>query len=188
MITDAILQQVTAFAGFDERALRAVGALMRVYMVADGHHILRQGSRAGGMFVLLDGEVRAVRQLSQGRTVDVRTIEKGTLFGLLSCLDSAPRGSTYVARGRVQVAELPRDAVTELLQGRTGVALSFQLAVCRTLFQEVRVTNHRLAELSAIPDSEVETADLTLQLAQEELESADIEPLEDSDSDDEILA
>jgi CRP-like cAMP-binding protein len=160
VIPTAELASVPAFAGFDERALRAVGAMLRVSTSEDGEPILSQGERTGGAFVVLDGAVRVIREVSGQRSVDIRTLEQGTLFGLLSCLDGAPRGATVVARGAVRVAEIPREAVTELLEGKTPIAMRFQVAVCRTLFASVRATNRRVAELAAIPESELATFEL----------------------------
>jgi CRP-like cAMP-binding protein len=160
MIRKAELASIPAFEGFDDRALSAVGAMMRVFEVEEGGTILEQGARTGGAYVVLDGEVRVVREASNRRSVDVRSLLPGTLFGLLSCLDGGPRGASIVARSRVRIAEIPREAVTELLEGRTHVALRFQVAVCRTLFHEVRATNRLLAELAAIPDSELATYEL----------------------------
>lgn len=160
MIPTHELALVPAFAGFDERALRAVGAMLRVSTVEDGQAVVSQGERTGGAFVVLNGTVRVIRAVSGQRSVDIRSLGEGTLFGLLACLDGAPRGATIVARGTVRVAELPREAVTELLEGKTPVALRFQVAVCRTLFGSVRETNRRVAELAALPESELATFDL----------------------------
>ena len=160
MISVDKLAAVPAFEGFDERALRAVGAMMRVVSANDGDEVLAQGSRTGGAFIVLEGTVREIRRVSNMRSVDVRALEAGALFGILSSLDGEPRGMSVVARGPVRVAEIPREAVSELLEGRTPVALRFQVAVCRALFAEVRATNVRLAELAAIPDTELETYEL----------------------------
>lgn len=160
MIPKAELAKIPAFEGFDHRARNAVGAMLRLSASRDSSVLVAQGSRSGGAYVLLSGEARVVRELPNGSSVDVRTIGPGTLFGLLSCLDGAPRSATVIARGPVRLAELPREAVTELLEGRTTVALRFQVAVCRTLFREMRATNRRLAELAAIPDTEIATVEL----------------------------
>jgi len=169
VIDASLLQNIPAFNGFDERSRLAVGAMMRLHRVNDGHVLVKQGSRTGGAFALLEGQVRVVRDLPGGRSVDIGSLDQGKLFGLLSCIDGIPRGATVIARGDALVGEIPREAMGELLQGRTTVALRFQVAVCRTLFREVRATNLRLAELAAVPDSEMQTLDL---------EPIDLEPLE----------
>ena len=181
MIPTRDLARIPAFDGFDDRARKAVGAMMRSYAAHDGKVVVEQGTRSGGAYVVLSGEVRVVRELGNGKSVDVRTLMPGTMFGLLSCLDGGARGASVIARGQVRYAEIPRDAVTELLEGRTPVALLFQVAVCRTLFREVRSTNRRLAELAAVPDTEVATVDLEPVPVFDELDdlSEDLEPLPD---------
>lgn len=133
---------------------------MRLHRASDGRVLVQQGSRTGGAFVILKGTVRVVRDLPGGRSVDIGSLEQGALFGLLSCIDGIPRGRSVIARGDALVGELPREAMGELLQGRTTISLRFQVAVCRALFHEVRATNVRLAELAAVPDSEMQTVDL----------------------------
>lgn len=183
MIDASHLQNIPAFQGFDERSRLAVSAMMRLHEVEDGHVLIKQGSRTGGAFALLQGEARVVRDLPGSRSVDIGALKRGQLFGLLSCIDGIPRGATVVARGKALVGEVPREAMSELLQGRTIIALRFQVAVCRTLFREVRSTNLRLAELAAVPDTEMQTLDL---------EPLDIAPLgssfEDNPTEDVSLA
>ena len=149
---------------------------MRLHRASDGHVLVRQGSRSGGAFVLVKGSARVVRDLPGGRSVDIDSIAQGALFGLLSCIDGIPRGATVIAKGDALVGEIPREAMGELLQGRTTISLRFQVAVCRALFHEVRATNVRLAELAAVPDSEMQTVDLEpidLQSAEDETGSVD---------------
>ena len=160
MINASLLADIPAFEGFDERSRLAVGAMMRLHRASDGDVLVQQGSRKGGAFALIKGSVRVVRDLPGGRSVDIGSLEKGAMFGLLSCIDGSPRGATVIARGDALVGEIPREAMGELLKGRTTNSLRFQVAVCRALFQEVRATNVRLAELAAVPDSEMQTVDL----------------------------
>ena len=84
------LATVPAFDGFDERALRAVGAMMRIISADSGEEILGQGARTGGAFIVLEGTVRVVRQVSDQRSVDLGVHERGSLFGLLACIDGEP--------------------------------------------------------------------------------------------------
>ena len=160
MIPTSELADVPAFEGFDERALRAVSAMMRIITAEPGEQILDQGARTGGAFIVLDGTVRVVRRVSDQRSVDLGVLKQGALFGLLACIDGEPRGTRVIARSRARVAEIPRAAISELLEGRTPVALRFQVAVCRALFADVRATNVRLAELAAVPETELATYEL----------------------------
>jgi CRP-like cAMP-binding protein len=172
---------VPGFDGFDAKAREAVGALMRTANAPHDAVVVRQGARVGGAFLVVSGTMRVVRTMPSGRSVDVRDVTSGVLFGLLSCLDGGPRSTSVMARGDARVAELPRAAVIELLEGHTAAALVFQVAICQALFREVRITNTRLAELAAVPDAELATTDLEPIAPLEELDdlTSGLEPLGD---------
>lgn len=147
--------------GMPLRARQAVAAMMDERAYPDGAFVLRQGERLGGVFILLSGEVRVERQLPGGGTVDLATLGPGVSLGTLAALDGGPRGASVIARGGIRCAVLPRGDFMELMDGRTPVALGFQLAVVRDLLRDVRATNGRLVELASLPDQSVSLEALT---------------------------
>jgi CRP-like cAMP-binding protein len=155
VITVEALTAVPAFARLDGRARAAVAAVMHERTYPDGATILEQGTRSGGVFALLEGQVRVERRLPDGGTVDLVTVGPGALFGTLASMDGGERAATCVARGSVSCAVLPRMEFQALLEGRTPAALSFQVGVLRDLFKDLRASNRRLAELVALDDQEL---------------------------------
>ena len=99
--------------------------------------------------------MRVERRLPDGGTVDLVTVGAGALFGALAAMDGGERAASCVAKGGVQVAVLPRLEFQALMEGRTEVALRFQVGVLRDLFKDLRATNLRLAELAALEDQEL---------------------------------
>ncbi len=155
MIDVQRVSQVPAFVGLDERGLLAVAAVMHERSYPDGAVILEQGLRMGGVFVLLEGLVRVMRLLPDGATVDLVTLGPGALFGVLAALDGGPRAASCVAKGECLVAVMPRLEFMALMEGRTPVAMRFQIGVLRDLYKDLRATNGRLAELVALPDQDL---------------------------------
>jgi CRP-like cAMP-binding protein len=155
------LAGIPLLAGMPERARDAVASMMDERSFPDGAVLLRQGERRGGVFVLLDGQVRVERVLTTGGTVDLATLGRGAALGTLAALDGGERGASVVARGPVRCAVLPRLAFQELMEGSTPVALGFQLAVVRDLLRDVRTTNRRLVELASLPDQSLSLEELT---------------------------
>ena len=151
----ARLSAVPAFARLDPRSLAAVAAMMDERAYPDGAAILQQGSRSGGVFALLEGTVRVERSLPDGGSVDLVSLGPGALFGALGAMDGGPRAASCVAKGEVLVAVLPRLEFQALMEGRTDVALRFQIGVLRDLFKDLRASNLRLAELVALEDQEL---------------------------------
>ncbi len=156
MVDSDLLDHVPLFRSMPERARAAVTALLDERHFPDGAVLLEQGSRSGGVYVLLSGAVRVQRALPGDRTVDLVTLRAGALFGTLAVLDGGVRAASCVAKGPVHVAVLPRTAFLELMDGTSEIALRFQLAVVRDLFADVRATNQRLVELAALPEPEFE--------------------------------
>lgn len=140
---------------FDSRSLGALSAVFEHRAYEHGALIVEQGSRRGGLFLLVSGWVKVERRLPDGSTVDLMTIGPGALFGVLSVLDGGERGATCVAQGTVECAELPRSEARDLVNGRTPLALRFQLAVIREVFSDLRRTNQRLASLATMPDDQL---------------------------------
>lgn len=148
-------------AALPDRARDAVASMMDERAYPDGAILLRQGERLGGVFFVLEGEVRVERRLPGGGTVDLATLGAGAALGTLAALDGGARGASVIARGRVRCAVMPRGAFQELMEGPTPEALGFQLAVVRDLARDVRATNHRLVELACLPDQSLSLEELT---------------------------
>jgi CRP/FNR family transcriptional regulator, cyclic AMP receptor protein len=157
----SVLSSIPMLAAMPPRAREAVASMMDERSFPDGAILLRQGERLGGVFILLSGHVRVERHLPAGGTVDLATLGPGAALGTLAALDGGPRGASAIARGPVHSAVLPRGAFMELMDGRTPVALGFQLAVVRDLLRDVRATNRRLVELASLPDQSLSLEELT---------------------------
>lgn len=157
----AALAAVPMMKGMPSRALVAIAAMMDERTYPDGARLLQQGERLGGVYIVLEGEVRVSRTLPSGGSVSLATLGRGAALGTLAALDGGPRGASVYARGRVRCAVLPRDAFQQLMDGRNALAIGFQFAVVQGLVRDVRATNRRLVELAILPDQSLSLQDLT---------------------------
>ena len=155
MIEPVLLANVDLFRNFDERALSGVASFMSLLRFEDGDLVVEQGSREGGCYIILSGRVRLFRTTPDGSAVDLITLGPGAFFGLLTAIDGLPRAASGAACGAVEVAELSLGAFSELMDGRSPVALRFQVAICQELVKDIRGANQRLAELACLPSQEV---------------------------------
>jgi CRP-like cAMP-binding protein len=80
------------FHGIDAAGLAALAARAQSVDFPAGHVIARQGEIGTGFFVVVDGEVRVVREGSV-----VARLGPGEFFGELSVLDRMPRNATVSA-------------------------------------------------------------------------------------------
>lgn len=154
-IDPALLRPFGVFSAFDDRALGALSAVFVARSFDDGAVLVEQGSRRGGLFLVLSGRVRVQRRLPEGHTVDLMHVGPGSFVGVLAVMDGAERGANCIAAGAVECAELPRAEAHDLVNGRTPLALRFQLAAIREMFGDLRRTNQRLTELATLPEEAI---------------------------------
>ena len=159
---DAVrLAGVPLFDGMPARLQASIASMMREEEVVDGTVLLAQGQRDGGVFLVLEGGVRVVRQVPGGGTVHLATLGPGAVLGTHATVDGGGRGASVVARGETRVAVLRRLTFEDLMAGQSAVALGFQLAVIRDLAADVQRTNRRLVELASLPDQSLSLEALT---------------------------
>ncbi len=161
MITPEDLAGFSIFDGFDERALAGICGVLRPRELLEGEVVVRQGNHDGGCFLVLGGELRVSRETPDGGSVDLMTLQRGAVFGLVGAIDRNPRAATVVAKGGSRVAELDRDSFAELLDGRSRLAFRFQLGICRELIRDIRAANQRLAQLATLPAQEISLVSLS---------------------------
>lgn len=93
----------------DEAQRLADGALLRVF--APGEAAVRQGDDGSSLFFVLRGELDVLVDGQQ-----VATLGSGRMFGEMSLLTGEPRRATVRATTECMLAEVPKEALAELLQ------------------------------------------------------------------------
>ena len=146
MNLETALRTAPLFSTLDERQRSRIGDLMTVRRFDAGTMILKQGSSAVALYLLLDGEVEVSREPEEGgRAVTLARLKPGDIFGEMAVLDDDTRSSSIVATEPVRCALLSR---WELLQElRRHPELSIELI--RVLARRIRILDERLASSAA---------------------------------------
>jgi CRP/FNR family transcriptional regulator len=146
MNLDTALRTAPLFAPLEERQRSRIGDLMTIRRFDAGTTILRQGTSAVALYLLLDGQVDVSREPEEGgRPVTLARLNPGDVFGEMAVLDDDTRSSSVIAVGPVRCALLSR---WELLQElRRYPELSIELI--RVLARRIRVLDEQLASSAA---------------------------------------
>ena len=146
MNLEAALRTAPLFSTLDERQRSRIGDLMTIRRFDAGTMILKQGSSAVALYLILDGEVEISREPEEGgKAVALARLHPGDIFGEMAVLDDDTRSSSVVATEPVRCALLSR---WELLQElRRYPELSIELV--RVLARRIRVLDERLASAAA---------------------------------------
>jgi uncharacterized protein YhbP (UPF0306 family) len=93
-----------------------------------GDTIVRQGGPADKFFIVVDGEVEAVRS-EDGEERVVASLPAGSLFGEMSIMRDQPRGASVRAATDAKLLALDRDTFRDLIAQSMGITAEFDQVI-----------------------------------------------------------
>jgi CRP/FNR family transcriptional regulator, cyclic AMP receptor protein len=146
MNLETALRTAPLFAALDERQRARIADLMTIRRFDAGTTILRQGTSAVALYLLLEGEVEVSREPEDGgRAVTVATLQPGDVFGEMAVLDDDTRSSSITALGPARCALLSRWELIQELRRQPELAIE----LIRVLARRIRAMDERLATAEA---------------------------------------
>jgi len=126
-------------------------ALAHAFYVEDrpaGYLLIQEGKPGKNLYILVEGEVKVSRYNPlTGESEELKMIQAGEMFGLLSLADHQPAVASCVAHGPVKVGILLRTGYNVLSKSAAPIALGFQLAMAEQLASDIRHRNNTLRGL-----------------------------------------
>ena len=99
------LKQVSLFASLEEEQLQLVARIMSERWETDGGYLCHQGDEGDEMYILMQGEVKIIKESGQEQRV-IYLAKRGEAIGELQVLSNNPRAATMQARGDVHLLVL----------------------------------------------------------------------------------
>ena len=147
-MSDDVLKVLTdqpSFEGFNEKQLKALAKLMQIEQCGSGHAFTTQGQPGKACHLLIDGQVAITRTDEiTGKEEELKVMQSGELFGILSLLAKLPAAATCTARGPVRVASLPRGDYKLLFKVAAPLAYHFQWLVAQQIARDLLERNRAL--------------------------------------------
>ena len=131
-----------SFAGMDERQIESFVRHMEVLRCQQFSHIVRKGEHGDAMYLVLEGEVRALAMVD-GKESTLATIPAGEAFGEISLIDQGPRSSDVVANKDSVLLKISSGAFDRLLREAPALAVPFLLGLSRSVVGRVRSLTKR---------------------------------------------
>jgi CRP/FNR family cyclic AMP-dependent transcriptional regulator len=146
MNLETALRTAPLFTALDDRQRSRIGDLMTIRRFETGTTILRQGSSAVALYLLLDGEVEVTREPEEGgRPVTLARLQPGDIFGEMAVLDDDTRSSSITTLSPTRCALLSRWELLQELRRHPDLAIE----LIRVLARRIRVMDERLATVEA---------------------------------------
>jgi len=138
------LADAPLFASLDRRHRERLARAMTTRTFEADTTILRQGSSAVTLYLILDGqvEVRRAPEAGAGGTAVLATLGPGDVFGEMALLDDEARSSSVTARQPTTCALLSRWEFQQELHRAPDVAIT----LLGVLSRRVRQLDERLAQ------------------------------------------
>jgi CRP/FNR family cyclic AMP-dependent transcriptional regulator len=109
--------------------------------------VFRQGDFGDGMFLVLNGELRA-RTMNGDMELILGTFRTGDFFGDMALFDNGPRSADVVANIDSSLIKISSANFYRLIREAPALATPFLQAAARTLSSRIRADNKRLQQVS----------------------------------------
>lgn len=138
----AALRRFKLFANLEDRQLESFVYYFEMVRVPQFSHLVRQGQYGDAMYVVLEGELRALT-IVEGKESILATMKTGDCIGEISLLDQGPRSADVIANKDSVLLTLSSSAFERLMREAPALAVPFLLALSREVVDRVRRTTKR---------------------------------------------
>lgn len=141
---EATLRQVSLFMEFDPVEMTTFLEFVDPLRFRAGEVLMRQGEQGSGMFIVIEGALRAVAKLPDGRQVELQKMHSGDFFGELSIIDDYPRSADLIVEQDCVVLKITNTVVETLFNLHPSAAFKILLGISRTLVKRLRESDQKL--------------------------------------------
>ena len=142
-IAPGSLRRIKILAQLNDAQLDHLSRFMEQQHVPRLSAVVKQGDPGDGMYLILQGELRA-RVMTAGQETILSTFETGDFFGDLSLFDRGPRSADVIANEDSTLLKISTAAFDRLTREAPALATVFLQATARTLAARIRADNKRL--------------------------------------------
>jgi CRP/FNR family cyclic AMP-dependent transcriptional regulator len=146
-ITPGALRRIKILAGLNDAQLAHLADYLETQHVRQWSAVVTQGEPGDGMYLVLDGELRA-RTMVGGRETILAPFAAGDFFGDISLFDRGPRSADVIANTDSTLLKISTTAFDRLTREAPALATPSLQATARTLAARIRADNKRLGQMT----------------------------------------
>jgi len=146
-IAPGSLRRIKILSQLNDAQLDRLTEFMELHKVPQWMAAVKQGDPGDGMYLILQGELRARVMVGDKETI-LATFGPGDFFGDMSLFDRGPRSADVIANVDSIVLKMSDVAFDRLTREAPALATPFLQATARTLAARIRADNQRLARVT----------------------------------------
>ena len=117
-----LLRQSPYFAGLDAPVLADVARAVRAREAQADEHILTEGEPCLGLYFVMRGQVRLIKNAADGREHVLRVLGPGATFNDVAVFDGGPNSDDAVAVGPTKIGYVPTATMVRLIERHPDIA------------------------------------------------------------------
>lgn len=129
------LKKVPLFRSLPERSLGIIAGLVAEERVEEGEEVIREGSEADRLYILVEGQVQVVKNYLKDDATALGIFDPVSVFGEIGLIDRDTRSATVITIERSRFLTLDREAFRILLQNNLEICHVLLLEICARLRQ-----------------------------------------------------
>lgn len=142
MDTIRMLSGIPLFSKLQESSLRALAEHSSRLQCGRGEVIIREGEHDGRLFIIIDGEVEAVKNYGRKNEIKLRRMNSGSYFGEMSLIDALPRSASVIAFTDTKLLSLDRANLHRTIDEHPSMAIELlQVLTVRLREMEKKMLN-----------------------------------------------
>ncbi|HTY96424.1 MAG TPA: Crp/Fnr family transcriptional regulator [Solirubrobacteraceae bacterium] len=139
-----LLARVPAFETLEKSDLERIAEVAVPRGFEPGQLVFREGDDSDTCYIVREGQARAIRSHTDGRTITLATFGPGDIFGELAMFEDERRSATVEAIEPTTVVGVLGGDMRRLMSEHPGIAMRLAVALAGRL----RETNERLSRQS----------------------------------------
>ena len=146
-IAPGSLRRIKILSQLNDAQLDRLTEFMELHQVPQWMAVVKQGDAGDGMYLILQGELRARVMVGDKETI-LATFGPGDFFGDMSLFDQGPRSADVIANVDSTVLKISDVAFDRLTREAPALATPFLQATARTLAARIRADNKRFERVT----------------------------------------
>ena len=146
-IAPGSLRRIKILSQLNDAQLDRLAEFMELHQVPQWMAVVKQGDAGDGMYLILQGELRARVMVGDKETI-LATFGPGDFFGDMSLFDQGPRSADVIANVDSTVLKISDVAFDRLTREAPALTTPFLQATARTLAARIRADNKRFERVT----------------------------------------
>jgi len=142
-----ILKKIPLFRTLGKRELKTISRFAHERVFETNEYVFRTGQPGAAMFIIKEGEVKIVKEISDKENLEIVKLSPGNIFGELALLDSSPRSAGALASMPTKVIAIFREELNKLLDSHPEIGGKIMLHLAIITGKRLKDTTTQLIEL-----------------------------------------